>query len=224
MLSSPSVGELCRWIVRSRELTPFSTIIPILNSPSRQHALPPIYSVVSSSSCPPSLTGTGYTFETDNRDNRIVTFTSQIIGFEFSHTYLASKGRHSDVLHFLVVIMLMQKAITHVSSRKWTKKISTILISKSGTLEWYIVITPINLFFVFSLSQGLGMLHKTHLHKVILFCIRNLSGSYSFVPSVLLSVFISCPLLFKQLDLHKCVGVVFYSLLQYQNVQAKCPF
>ncbi|KAH8954797.1 hypothetical protein BDL97_08G100000 [Sphagnum fallax] len=33
------------WIVRSRELTPFSTIIPILNSPSRQHALPPIYSV-----------------------------------------------------------------------------------------------------------------------------------------------------------------------------------
>jgi hypothetical protein len=146
MLSSPSVGELCRWIVRSRELTPFSTIIPILNSPSRQHALPPIYSVVSSSSCPPSLTGTGYTFETDNRDNRIMTFTSQIIGFEFSHTYLASKGRHSDVLHFLVVIMLMQKAITHVSSRKWTKKISTILISKSGTLEWYIVITPINLF------------------------------------------------------------------------------
>jgi hypothetical protein len=110
MLSSPSVGELCRWIVRSRELTPFSTIIPILNSPSRQHALPPIYSVVSSSSCPPSLTGTGYTFETDNRDNRIVTFTSQIIGFEFSHTYLASKGRHSDVLHFSVVIMLMQKA------------------------------------------------------------------------------------------------------------------
>ncbi len=224
MLSSPSVGELCRWIVRSREQTPFSTIIPILNSPSRQHALPPIYSVVSSSSCPPSLTGTGYTFETDNRDNRIVTFTSQIIGFEFSHTYLASKGRHSDVLHFSVVIMLMQKAITHVSSRKWTKKISTILISKSGTLEWYIVITPIKLFFVFSLSQGLGMLHKTHLHKVILCCIRNLSGRYSFVPSVLLSVFILCPLLFKQLDSHKCVGVVFYSLLQYQNVQAKCPF
>ncbi|CAM6033727.1 unnamed protein product [Sphagnum compactum] len=36
------------WIVRSRELTPFSTVIPILNSPSRQRALPPIYSVPTS--------------------------------------------------------------------------------------------------------------------------------------------------------------------------------